>query len=69
MTKRLVDVDDELLREAQIALGTTGLKDTVNAALSAAGADSTARLDQIRRSFAAASAVPLTDADREDAWH
>lgn len=28
-----LDVDDELLRRAQRALGTTGLKDTVDAAL------------------------------------
>jgi Arc/MetJ family transcription regulator len=33
MTKRLVDIDDELLEEARRALGTTTLKDTVNEAL------------------------------------
>ena len=68
MTKRLVDVDDDLLRSAQVALGTTGLKDTVNEALSVAGADSLERLDQIRKSFADAASVPFTDADRDDAW-
>ncbi|MDP3971795.1 MAG: hypothetical protein Q8P61_02645 [Candidatus Nanopelagicales bacterium] len=68
MTKRLVDVDDDLLQAAQIAMGTTGLKDTVNEALSVAGAESVQRLDEIRRSFAAAASVPFTEADREDAW-
>jgi Arc/MetJ family transcription regulator len=68
MTKRLVDVDDDLLQAAQIAMGTTGLKDTVNAALSLAGADSAQRLDEIRRLFAAAASVPLSEADRADAW-
>jgi Arc/MetJ family transcription regulator len=30
MTKRLVDIDDEVLDEARRALGTRTLKDTVN---------------------------------------
>ena len=34
MTKRLIDVDDELVEQARGALGTQTLKDTVNAALS-----------------------------------
>jgi Arc/MetJ family transcription regulator len=33
MTKRLVDIDDEILEQARAALGTTTLKDTVNEAL------------------------------------
>jgi Arc/MetJ family transcription regulator len=33
MTKRLVDVDDELLARAQEILGTKTMKDTVNGAL------------------------------------
>jgi Arc/MetJ family transcription regulator len=33
MTKRLVEIDDEVLEAARQALGTTTLKDTVNAAL------------------------------------
>ncbi len=36
MTKRLVDIDDEILNEARRALGTTTLKDTVNESLRAA---------------------------------
>jgi Arc/MetJ family transcription regulator len=33
MTKRLVDIDDEILEEARRLLGTTTLKDTVNGSL------------------------------------
>lgn len=33
MTKRLVDIDDELLAEARRVLGTTTLNDTVNESL------------------------------------
>lgn len=33
MTKRLVDIDDDVLARAREALGTTTLKDTVNTAL------------------------------------
>lgn len=33
MTKRLVDIDDEVLAEARRALGTTTLKETVNESL------------------------------------
>lgn len=33
MTKRLVDIDDEVLDEARRILGTTTLKETVNTAL------------------------------------
>jgi Arc/MetJ family transcription regulator len=35
MTKRLVDIDDEVLENARLALGTTTLKDTVNESLRA----------------------------------
>ena len=35
MTKRLVDIDDEVLEKARLALGTTTLKDTVNESLRA----------------------------------
>ena len=33
MTKRLIDVDDDVLEEARRLLGTTTLKDTVNRSL------------------------------------
>lgn len=36
MTKRLVDIDDELLAITRQVLGTVTLKDTVNAAMKAA---------------------------------
>jgi Arc/MetJ family transcription regulator len=36
VTKRLVDIDDEILEEARRALGTKTLKDTVNESLRAA---------------------------------
>ena len=68
MTKRLVDIDDDALDAAKVALGTSGLKDTVNAALSAVAADSDDRLEEIRQAFAAAAGVPLTDEEREQAW-
>jgi Arc/MetJ family transcription regulator len=33
MTKRLVEIDDEVLEKARLALRTTTIKDTVNTAL------------------------------------
>lgn len=33
MSKRLVDIDDEVLAQARLALGTDTIKDTVNTAL------------------------------------
>ncbi|MFC4126183.1 DUF2191 domain-containing protein [Nocardia rhizosphaerae] len=36
MTKRLIEIDDELLESAKAALGTSGVSDTVRAALSSA---------------------------------
>ncbi|OBA78643.1 hypothetical protein A9W99_23545 [Mycobacterium sp. 1164966.3] len=38
MTKRLIDIDDELLTAAQRELNTTGVSDTVRAALQQAAA-------------------------------
>lgn len=38
MTKRLIDLDDELLESAQRELGTSGVSDTVRAALRQAAA-------------------------------
>lgn len=35
MTKRLIDVDDELVEQARAALGTQTLKDTVNESMAA----------------------------------
>jgi Arc/MetJ family transcription regulator len=38
MTKRLIDLDDELLAQAQAQLGTSGVSDTVRTALIQASA-------------------------------
>ncbi|PYE19481.1 hypothetical protein DFR67_103394 [Williamsia limnetica] len=38
MTKRLIDLDDDLLASAQLELGTSGVSDTVRAALRHAAA-------------------------------
>ncbi|HEX8768656.1 MAG TPA: hypothetical protein VF714_09815 [Jatrophihabitans sp.] len=46
MTKRLIDLDDDLLREAQRQLGTTGVTDTVRTALAQVTA-SAARARQV----------------------
>lgn len=40
MTKRLIDLDDDLLASAQLELGTSGVSDTVRAALRHAAATS-----------------------------
>ncbi len=68
MTKRLVDIDDDLLDAARVALGTNGIKDTVNAALNDAIRDPAARLAEVDRAFAAIASVPGSDADRDAAW-
>lgn len=47
MTKRLVDIDDEVLEEARDVLGTTTLKDTVNTSLRQTVESSRARSDPI----------------------
>lgn len=46
MPKRLIDLDDDLLMEAQRELGTTGVSDTVRAALRQAAA-AAARAGQV----------------------
>ncbi|WP_448616953.1 DUF2191 domain-containing protein [Modestobacter sp. URMC 112] len=46
MTKRLIDLDDELLARAQHGLDTTGVSDTVRAALRQA-ASAAARARQV----------------------
>lgn len=47
MTKRLIDLDDELLASAQEFLGTSGITDTVRAALQYA-ADAAIRAEEIQ---------------------
>lgn len=46
VTKRLIDLDDELLQAARVALGTKGVTDTVRRALGEAAA-AQARLRQV----------------------
>jgi Arc/MetJ family transcription regulator len=47
MTKRLIDLDDDLLASARAELGTVGVSDTVRAALRHAAA-SAARASEVR---------------------
>lgn len=68
VTKRLVDIDDQALAAAQVQLGTRTIKDTVNMALTQAGADSDATRSAVLHSFDVLSAVSLGDHDRADAW-
>lgn len=68
MTKRLVDIDDQALSAAQAQLGTRTIKDTVNVALTQAGAGSDATRRAVLNSFDVLSAVRLGDRDRADAW-
>ncbi|QSB14784.1 type II toxin-antitoxin system VapB family antitoxin [Natronosporangium hydrolyticum] len=56
MAKTLVDIDDELLAEATIALGTTTKKETVTSALRAAVTAS-----RTRRSHALAELQQVAD--------
>jgi len=56
MTRTTVSVDDALLRDAQRALGTSGVSDTVNAALGVA----------VRQARLAAFDVRLFDITDED---
>jgi Arc/MetJ family transcription regulator len=67
MTKRLIDLDDELLASAQRALNTTGVSDTVRAALhQAASAAARARqLTWLREGGLETMADP---AQRADVW-
>ena len=59
MTKRLVDVDDDLLEKARQILGTTTLKDTVNESL--LGTIRTARRRAITKEDLAAFAEAAKD--------
>ena len=67
VTKRLIDLDDELLAAAQRELNTTGVSDTVRAALQqAASAAARARqLTWLREGGLEALADP---AQRADVW-
>jgi Arc/MetJ family transcription regulator len=67
VTKTLIDVDDEALKLAQRALGTTTKKDTINQALNAVAALSARRRDLER--FTADAHADLRDTDiMSNAW-
>ena len=71
MTKRLIDVEDEVLEAARRVLGTATIKDTVNTALRATvqAAERRERLDAAAlKRFAAASRDLLDDDVMADAW-
>jgi Arc/MetJ family transcription regulator len=63
MTKRLIDIDDRALHDAQARLGTATIKDTVNEALRIAA-------DQRRQAIAdALDVLARADlSDRDLAW-
>lgn len=63
MTKRLVDIDDEVLSAARMELGTDTIKDTVDQALRRV-ADS--RRPAVRKALDALAKVSLEP--RENAW-
>jgi Arc/MetJ family transcription regulator len=63
MAKRLVDIDDELLANAQDELGTATIKATVNEALRCVGASRSATMQQALDDLAM-----MTAFDRADAW-
>ncbi len=71
MTKRLIDVDDDVLEAAKQVLGTDTIKDTVNSALRASvqAAERRQRLDaEALKRFADASRDLLDDDVMADAW-
>ncbi len=67
MTKRLIDLDDELLAEAQRELNTTGVSDTVRAALQQAAARS-ARARQVAWLQEGGPAALADPARRAEVW-
>lgn len=65
--KHLVDLDEEALAAARVALGTRTIKDTVNAALIASAAQSR-RSEIISEALTTLASVDFTDEDRARAW-
>jgi len=63
MTKRLVEIPDELLVAAQAALGTTTMKDTINQALIRSVCEAEQELD---KALIFASSFDISS--RVDAW-
>lgn len=67
MTKRLIDLDDDLLAEAQRHLGTTGVTDTVRTALAQVSALA-ARVRQIAWLTGGAMAELSDSESRAEVW-
>ena len=67
MTKRLIDIDDELLALAQCALNTSGVSDTVRAALRQA-ANAAARARQVSWLREGGLEAMEDPAQRADVW-
>ncbi len=63
MTKRLVDIDDDVLGAARAELGTTTLKETVNQALQQVAGG---RAEQVDAALDLLAGSDLSD--RGDAW-
>jgi len=63
MTKRLVEIPDELLVAAQAALGTATMKDTINQALINSVSEAVQELDK-----ALIFAATFDTTTRENAW-
>ena len=67
VTKRLIDLDDELLASAQRELNTTGVSDTVRAALQQA-ASAAARARQVTWLREGGLETMADSAQRADVW-
>lgn len=67
MTKRLIDLDDELLARAQRELNTSGVSDTVRAALRQA-ASAAARARQVTWLRDGGMEPMKEQAERADVW-
>lgn len=65
--KHLIDLDDQLLAQARVALGTTTMKETVHEALRIACNRRRSELNAAVNGLAALVAV-LPISDREEAW-
>lgn len=67
MTKRLIDLDDELLAEAQRELNTSGISDTVRAALRQV-ASAAARARQVTWLREGGAEAMADSTQRADVW-
>ena len=67
MTKRLIDLDDDLLTQARRELGTTGVSDTVRLALQQAAA-AAARARQVEWLVAGGMAELADPGERAIVW-